>query len=695
MVKPDSNSLVMKCEGPSSSPSSGNDGHSGGDPDTEYISVPTSPSAVVGMSSFDYDNSPENSGSEWADRSPDDERLRNESPPSLALALNFANHGSQHGGYGMDKKSSEFCVVCGDKASGRHYGAISCEGCKGFFKRSVRKQLSYVCRAGQDCEVTKHHRNRCQYCRLQKCLQMGMRADHCQPERKPLLMEAMGMQLPPNMLINTTLAGQLRPLSVAPAIASSSFSSSQRPIFPKPSPGASANSQDLHSLLENSQSAINMAIEASSGSKNAAGASSTSNGDLSTLANVVSNLVALRQVAAAVSSATAINDSSDRSNGSESPVNDSRPLNMSKQQLQQMTGASPSDAVELEQQQQQRASGRGNNNFSKAAFDLMAKIATGAGLGAEHAALLFGAMDFATGTRTGTEVEDLFEIEGALISEQHFSFSLTPPNTGSSTTFLSLQYICESASRLLFLSVHWAQSIPAFQMMSIDVQTSLIRGCWCQLFVLGLAQCSQVMSLATILSAIVTHLQTTLHQDKLSVNRVKQVTDHICKLQDFVNSLQRLEVDDHEYAYLKAIILFTPENLAIGQLLSARQIDKFQDRAVSELRAHLAETSIDSDEASTRFSKLLLRLLPLRSILATITEELFFSGLIGNVQIDSIIPYILKMDSSELANEFVSSSSSTSARLSKASNSQKRDSSGLNHSPSSSSSSNKRERNGS
>jgi hypothetical protein len=203
------------------------------------------------------------------------------------------------------------------------------------------------------------------------------------------------------------------------------------------------------------------------------------------------------------------------------------------------------------------------------------------------------------------------------------------------------------------------------------------------------------MSLATILSAIVTHLQTTLHQDKLSVNRVKQVTDHICKLQDFVNSLQRLEVDDHEYAYLKAIILFTPENLAIGQLLSARQIDKFQDRAVSELRGHLAETCVDSDEASTRFSKLLLRLLPLRSILATITEELFFSGLIGNVQIDSIIPYILKMDSSELTNEFVSSSSCTSARLSKASNSQKRDSSGLNHSPSSSSSSNKRERNGS
>lgn len=54
----------------------------------------------------------------------------------------------------------ELCLVCGDRASGRHYGAISCEGCKGFFKRSIRKQLGYQCRGQLNCEVTKHHRNR-------------------------------------------------------------------------------------------------------------------------------------------------------------------------------------------------------------------------------------------------------------------------------------------------------------------------------------------------------------------------------------------------------------------------------------------------------------------------------------------------------------------------------------------------------
>lgn len=79
----------------------------------------------------------------------------------------------------------EYCVVCGDKASGRHYGAVSCEGCKGFFKRSVRKNLTYSCRSNQDCIINKHHRNRCQFCRLKKCLEMGMKMESVQSERKP------------------------------------------------------------------------------------------------------------------------------------------------------------------------------------------------------------------------------------------------------------------------------------------------------------------------------------------------------------------------------------------------------------------------------------------------------------------------------------------------------------------------------
>ncbi|XP_056178331.1 LOW QUALITY PROTEIN: nuclear receptor subfamily 2 group F member 5-like [Falco biarmicus] len=75
------------------------------------------------------------------------------------------------------------CLVCGDKASGKHYGQVTCEGCKSFFKRSVRRNLSYSCRGGRDCPVDQHHRNQCQYCRLRKCLRVGMRREAVQRGR--------------------------------------------------------------------------------------------------------------------------------------------------------------------------------------------------------------------------------------------------------------------------------------------------------------------------------------------------------------------------------------------------------------------------------------------------------------------------------------------------------------------------------
>uniref|UniRef100_A0A8C9XCL6 Retinoic acid receptor RXR n=1 Tax=Sander lucioperca TaxID=283035 RepID=A0A8C9XCL6_SANLU len=76
------------------------------------------------------------------------------------------------------------CAICGDRSSGKHYGVYSCEGCKGFFKRTVRKDLTYTCRDSKDCMVDKRQRNRCQYCRYQKCLAMGMKREAVQEERQ-------------------------------------------------------------------------------------------------------------------------------------------------------------------------------------------------------------------------------------------------------------------------------------------------------------------------------------------------------------------------------------------------------------------------------------------------------------------------------------------------------------------------------
>uniref|UniRef100_A0A8C1E1R5 Nuclear receptor subfamily 1, group H, member 3 n=1 Tax=Cyprinus carpio carpio TaxID=630221 RepID=A0A8C1E1R5_CYPCA len=69
---------------------------------------------------------------------------------------------------------NEVCSVCGDKASGFHYNVLSCEGCKGFFRRSVIKGAQYTCKNSGRCEMDMYMRRKCQQCRLRKCREAGM-----------------------------------------------------------------------------------------------------------------------------------------------------------------------------------------------------------------------------------------------------------------------------------------------------------------------------------------------------------------------------------------------------------------------------------------------------------------------------------------------------------------------------------------
>uniref|UniRef100_A0A8C6E6B3 Nuclear receptor subfamily 1 group I member 3 n=1 Tax=Moschus moschiferus TaxID=68415 RepID=A0A8C6E6B3_MOSMO len=69
------------------------------------------------------------------------------------------------------------CAVCGDRATGYHFHALTCEGCKGFFRRTVNKSTSLTCPFAGSCEVNKAQRRHCPACRLQKCLDAGMKKD--------------------------------------------------------------------------------------------------------------------------------------------------------------------------------------------------------------------------------------------------------------------------------------------------------------------------------------------------------------------------------------------------------------------------------------------------------------------------------------------------------------------------------------
>nr|XP_061838039.1 nuclear receptor subfamily 5 group A member 2-like [Nerophis lumbriciformis] len=101
------------------------------------------------------------------------------------FALERAATSQEHSGEPQDTRpqSNEGCPVCGDKISGYHYGLLTCESCKGFFKRSVQNKKHYTCAEGQSCPMDVSQRKRCPSCRFQKCLAVGMRREAVRADR--------------------------------------------------------------------------------------------------------------------------------------------------------------------------------------------------------------------------------------------------------------------------------------------------------------------------------------------------------------------------------------------------------------------------------------------------------------------------------------------------------------------------------
>uniref|UniRef100_A0A1A8QNN4 Nuclear receptor subfamily 1, group D, member 2b n=1 Tax=Nothobranchius rachovii TaxID=451742 RepID=A0A1A8QNN4_9TELE len=149
------------------------------------------------------------------------------------------------------------CKVCGDVASGFHYGVHACEGCKGFFRRSIQQNIQYKkCLKNESCPIMRTNRNRCQQCRFKKCLMVGMSRDSVRfgripkREKQRLLLEmqsAMNNMMNSDQLCDAPDVPIAKVLQAEPGPSLSSPRSSQSDSGPDPGLGVRSMSMDTES----------------------------------------------------------------------------------------------------------------------------------------------------------------------------------------------------------------------------------------------------------------------------------------------------------------------------------------------------------------------------------------------------------------------------------------------------------------
>jgi nuclear receptor subfamily 1 group I len=78
-------------------------------------------------------------------------------------------------------------MVCGDKALGYNFNAVTCESCKAFFRRNALSNKEFTCPFNENCEITVVTRRFCQKCRLEKCFKIGMKKEYIMSEEDKVL----------------------------------------------------------------------------------------------------------------------------------------------------------------------------------------------------------------------------------------------------------------------------------------------------------------------------------------------------------------------------------------------------------------------------------------------------------------------------------------------------------------------------
>ncbi|XP_038143914.1 nuclear receptor subfamily 5, group A, member 5 [Cyprinodon tularosa] len=508
-------------------------------------------------------------------------------PEDLVMQEGSATSEEEKTEAGSRPEPEESCPVCGDKVSGYHYGLLTCESCKGFFKRSVQNNKHYTCSEQQSCPMNLSQRKRCPFCRFQKCLAVGMRREAVRSDRMrggrnkfgPLYRRDRQMKQQKANTEPYRIEMETRQTSVPQS--PSDIHQISGPI--NNSPSAAFHLPHFMYPSEMEQSCHPMPLDCTMNNHGAQTSPSMPfHGLYCTLPEYLQDKGEPSFSYSPVPTHYPVHSTPEDSFGPTSP-----PCSI------------PSSAPAISQ------------NRNQALRTTPSTIPSPNFL---HQ-LLEGEQD-----------------EGQLRTKVLTSLQKEQANRGKHDCLNTFSIMCKMADQTLFGLVEWARNSNLFKELKVDDQMVLLQSCWSELLVLD-HLCRQVTYGKEGCIYLVTGQQievsTIISQAGMTLSSL------VTRTQDLVSKLKALQFDRQEFVCLKYLVLFNPD---VKSVQNRRQVEQTQERVNRALMEHTQQSHRGH---SDKFGQLLLRLPEVRSISLQVEDYLEQRHLLGDLPCNSLLAEML------------------------------------------------------